>query len=190
MRRTLTALAALAIAFGPVAAQTGSQSASSQSQPTIKFLTEQTQDEVLGTDFIGTPVATKGGEQVGRISNLVFGKDGSIELAVIGIGGFLGIGEKEVAVAFDNLKSDTVNNKHVFVIDVTKDQIKAAPAYKTISDQKFKERVAEWRAKASQSWSQMKQQATKAYEEAKTKVNEATKPADQPVAPKEQPKEQ
>ncbi len=188
MKSTLTAVAALLFAFSPLAAQT--QTPSSKSPSTINFIAEQTPGEVLGTDFIGTPVATKGGEQVGRISNLVFGKDGSIELAVIGIGGFLGIGEKEVAVSFDSLKSDTLNNKHVFVIDATKDQIKAAPAYKTISDQKFKERVAEWRAKATQSWTQMKEQAAKAYEEAKTKVNEATKPSDQPVAPKEQPKEQ
>ena len=112
--------------------------------------------------------------------NLVFDENGRIELAVIGVGGFLGIGEKEVAVPFDSVKSDVVNNKHVFTVDATKEQLQAAPAFKTLNDQAFKERLAGWRTKASQSWAEVKARASKAYDDAKTRVNEARQPAEPP----------
>ena len=124
MKTTLAAVAALMIAVSPVAAQT-------PTAPTpLSFVDKQNNTEVLGTDFIGTPVNTKDGQQIGKISNLVFDQEGRIELAVIGVGGFLGIGEKEVAVPFDAVKSESVNGKHVFVVEATKDELKAAPAYK------------------------------------------------------------
>jgi sporulation protein YlmC with PRC-barrel domain len=125
---------------------------------------------MLGSDFVGTPVTTKDGQHIGKISNLVFDQDGRIELAVIGVGGFLGIGEKEVAVPFEALRSDRVNDKHVFVIDATKDTLKAAPSFKTLNDQKFEERLADWRAKAAKSWAEIKARAEKAYNDAKARV--------------------
>ena len=113
MKMTLTAVAALMIAVSPLAAETPN------------FIPEQNQTEVLGTDFIGTRVVSKDNQPLGKIANLVFDQSGHIELAVIGIGGFLGIGEKEVAVPFDSLKSDKIDNKHVFSVDLSKDQLKA-----------------------------------------------------------------
>jgi sporulation protein YlmC with PRC-barrel domain len=165
MKSTLTAVAALAIAISPLAAQTPSQSA-------VTFVNQQSQSEVLGSDFIGTPVTAKEGQQIGKISNLVFDQDGRIELAVIGVGGFLGIGEKEVAVPFESLKADVANNKNVFVIDSTKEELQAAPSFKTLNDQKFNERLADWRAKASKSWAEIKTRAEKAYNDAKTRVEQ------------------
>jgi sporulation protein YlmC with PRC-barrel domain len=161
MKTTLTAVTALMIAVSPLAAQTPAP---------VSFVAEQNPSEVLGTDFVGTPIVTKDGQQIGKISNLVFDQTGHIELAVIGIGGFLGIGEKDVAVPFDAVKAETLNDKQVFSVDATKDQLKAAPSFKTLNDQAFKERVANWRAKASQSWAELKAKAGKAYEEAKERV--------------------
>jgi len=176
MKTTLTAVAALTIAFSPLAAQTNSPGAT-----TLSFVDQQNQTEVLGTDFMGTTVMTKDGQKVGDIANLVFDQNGRIELAVIGVGGFLGVGQKEVAVPFESLKSDMKNNKHVFVVDATKDQLNAAPPYKTLNDQAFNQRIAEWRTKAADSWTQLKDKAAKTYDEAKTRVNEARQPADQPA---------
>src|SRR5208282_5753484 len=131
MKTTLAAATALLIAVSPVAAQTNAPTAP------MSFVDKQNNSEVLGTDFIGTPVMTKDGQQIGKISNLVFDQEGRIELAVIGVGGFLGIGEKEVAVPFDALKSETVSNKNAFVVDATKDQLKTAPAFQTLNAQAF-----------------------------------------------------
>ena len=172
MKTTLTAVAALMIAVSPLAAETPN------------FVAEQSQSEVLGTDFIGTQVVSKDNQPLGKIANLVFDQNGHIELAVIGVGGFLGIGEKEVAIPFDVLKSETHNNKHVFAVDLTKDQLKGAPAYKTLNDQARQELIAKWRSKAEASWTDLKAKAGKAYEEAKEKVNEAREKA---TAPKSEP---
>jgi hypothetical protein len=169
MKMTLTAVAALMIAVSPLAAQTPN------------FVAKQNQSEVLGTDFVGTQVLSKDNQAVGKIANLVFDQNGHIELAVIGVGGFLGIGEKEVAMPFDALKSETVNNKHVFSVDVTKEQLKAAPAFETLNDQARQELIAKWRAKAEQSWADLKAKAGKAYDEAKERVNKMEK-AEEPKA--------
>ncbi len=169
MKTTLAAMAALMIAVSPALAQTGAAAP-------VTFLETQNNTEVLGTDFIGTPVNDKSGQPLGKIANLVFDQNGRIELAIIGIGGVLGIGEKDVAVPFDAVKSYVDNGKHFFVIDTNKDQLKAAPAYKTLNDQALAERMKEWREKAQASWTDVKGRASKAYEGAKEKVEEATKP--------------
>ncbi len=168
MKTTLAAVTALMIAVSPAAAQ--------MSAAAVTFVDKQNDTEVLGTDFIGTPVTGIDGQQIGKIANLVFDQNGRIELAVIGIGGVLGIGEKDVAVPFEAVKSEVTGGKHVFVIDATKDQLKAAPAYQTLNRQALDQRMKEWRAKAQQSWTDIKGRASKAYEEAKEKVEEARQP--------------
>ncbi|MFZ0569783.1 MAG: PRC-barrel domain-containing protein [Rhodomicrobium sp.] len=164
MKTALAAVAALMIAVSPAAAQTPA------------FMDMQNNTEVLGTDFIGTPVNDKSGQQIGKIANIVFDQTGRIELAVIGVGGFLGIGEKDLAVSFDTVKSEVVGGQHVFVIDATKDQLLAAPVYKTINGQAHSERMKEWREKAQASWTDIKARTSKAYEEAKEKVEGPTTP--------------
>ena len=164
MKTTLAAVTALMIAVSPAAAQK------------VTFVDKQNNSEVLGTDFIGTPVMGKDWQQIGKIANLVFDQNGRIELAVIGIGGVLGVGEKEVAVPFEAVKSEVKDGRHVFAIDATKEQLKDAPAYQTLNKQAFNERMKEWREKAQQSWGDVKSRAEKAYEEAKEKVEEARQP--------------
>jgi len=182
MKMTLTAVTALMIAISPLAAQTNAPTAASAPN----FVSEQNQSEVLGTDFVGTPVVGKEGQQLGKIANLVFDQSGHIELAVIGIGGFLGIGEKEVAIPFDAVKSEVVNNKHVFSVDLTKEQLKDAPAFKTLNDQARRELIAKWRSKAEQSWADLKAKAGKAYDEAKERMNEAREKVEQKTEQKAQ----
>ncbi len=163
MKTMMTAAAALIIAVSPLAAQTPSS---------LNFIAQQSQTEVLGTDFTGTEVVSKDGQKVGTVDNLVFDQTGRMSTAVIGVGGFLGVGKKEVAIPFDSLKSDLKNNKHVFVVDATKEQLTAAPAFKTLNDQAFNQRIADWRGKATESYNQLKQRASKAYQDTKATVKE------------------
>ena len=56
---------------------------------------------------------------------------GKATAAVIGVGGFLGIGEHEVAVNFDSLKvARDGNGKATVTLNATKDSLKAAPQWK------------------------------------------------------------
>jgi hypothetical protein len=53
---------------------------------------------------VGLNVYNDANEKLGSISDLLFDKSGKVNAAVIGVGGFLGVGEHLVAVAFDKLK--------------------------------------------------------------------------------------
>ncbi|EAQ35053.1 hypothetical protein NB311A_14195 [Nitrobacter sp. Nb-311A] len=54
--------------------------------------------------MVGLNVYNDTNEKLGSISDLLLNKDGTIKAAVIGVGGFLGVGERLVAVSFDKLK--------------------------------------------------------------------------------------
>ncbi|WP_235890887.1 PRC-barrel domain-containing protein [Pararhizobium mangrovi] len=100
-------------------------------------MTQQKQDQVLASSYIGQSVYNGNDKSIGDISDLVFTKDGGIKAAVIGVGGFLGIGQKNVAVAFNRIniqrQSDGASVK--LVTDMTEDQLKNAPEFKKLQAQ-------------------------------------------------------
>src|SRR5215467_9948707 len=57
-----------------------------------------------GSKLIGLNVYNDQNEKIGSIKDLMVDKSGKIEYAVIGVGGFLGMGERDVAVKFSELK--------------------------------------------------------------------------------------
>jgi sporulation protein YlmC with PRC-barrel domain len=88
-------------------------------------------DEMRASKLIGTNVLNAANETVGSINEIVLGKDGRVAAVVIGVGGFLGIGEREVAVNFNSIrKARDKNNNLVLTMDATKDSLKAAPAWR------------------------------------------------------------
>lgn len=88
-------------------------------------------DEMRASKLIGTKVANTANETVGDINEIILGKDGKIAAVVVGVGGFLGMGEREVAVDFNSIrKSRDSNNNLVLTMNATKDSLKAAPAWR------------------------------------------------------------
>ena len=67
------------------------------------FLTGQTRGEWLTSRVLGTTVVGASNETIGDVSDIVIGADGRAVALVIGVGGFLGLGEKTVAVPLDRL---------------------------------------------------------------------------------------
>jgi len=61
-------------------------------------------------------------------SNLI-GRSGNVAADVIGVGGFLGIGEKDVAVPFQTVEMTRVDGKNRLVLRKTKDELKNAPTF-------------------------------------------------------------
>jgi hypothetical protein len=85
--------------------------------------------------LIGTSVKNDANETIGSINEVVLGKDGKVAAVVIGVGGFLGMGEREVAVNFDSLRmSQDSNNRTLVTLDATKDSLKAAPEWRWAGD--------------------------------------------------------
>jgi sporulation protein YlmC with PRC-barrel domain len=63
------------------------------------FVTSQKPDQWLASKFKGTNVLGSDNESIGDVSDILFDKDGKIQAYVISVGGFLGMGAKEVALA-------------------------------------------------------------------------------------------
>jgi sporulation protein YlmC with PRC-barrel domain len=85
---------------------------------------------ILASNFIGSAVYSTANENIGDINDLVFDAEGKVNAAVIGVGGFLGMGEKDVAVPLDKItltKDENGAMKHV--IAATREQLDAAPAF-------------------------------------------------------------
>lgn len=81
---------------------------------------------------IGTEVKDTAGNTIGKIEDIVLDKlDARIMFAVVGFGGFLGVGEKFHPLPWDVLDYDP--NQSAFVVPFTKEQLEAAPA-DTISE--------------------------------------------------------
>lgn len=91
--------------------------------------------EMRASKVIGTKVRNGAGETIGDVNEIVLGNDGKIHAVVIGVGGFLGIGEREVAVSYDQVRFDRdANGNNVISMNATKDQLQAAPAWTWRSD--------------------------------------------------------
>nr|WP_295884455.1 PRC-barrel domain-containing protein [uncultured Devosia sp.] len=87
----------------------------------------------LGTRLIGQPVYSSAGddaEEIGNIDDIVFDENGQIKAVVIGVGGFLGIGEKAVAVDFQQLEFTlAADNTERWVVPTTAEALTAAPDF-------------------------------------------------------------
>jgi sporulation protein YlmC with PRC-barrel domain len=91
--------------------------------------------EMRASKLIGTAVKNQAGETVGDINDVVLSKEGQVAAVVIGVGGFLGIGEREVAVSFDSIRLTQDENRNTVVsLNATKDALKAAPQWEWVSD--------------------------------------------------------
>ena len=88
-------------------------------------------DEMRASKLIGTKVVNTANETVGDINEIILSKDGKIAAVVVGVGGFLGMGEREIAVDFNSIrKSRDSNNNLVLTMNASKDSLKAAPAWR------------------------------------------------------------
>ena len=65
---------------------------------------------------------------------MLVGPNGEVNAVIIGVGGFLGAGEKDVAVNFSAIKKSTKDDKTYLTMDTTKDALKSAPGFKYDSD--------------------------------------------------------
>ena len=143
MRKQLLAATALvAIAGAAVAAETGTTETQAETGQEIApaqdlaLVTSPSMTSHLASELIGETVYTSqapDAETVGDITDIVIAENGEIEGVVIGVGGFLGVGEKNVAVDFEQLTwaafqdGDQIDAR--LVLAATPEQLEAAPAF-------------------------------------------------------------
>ena len=68
--------------------------------------------------------------KIGEIMDVLVSPDGRATALIVGVGGFLGAGEKDVAVPFSAVKHTLKDKKIYLTMDTTKDALKAAPGFK------------------------------------------------------------
>src|SRR5690349_22913934 len=82
------------------------------------------------TDWYKQNVYDPKDQKIGEIMDVLVGPSGQIDAAIVGVGGFLGAGEKDVAVSFNSIKATKKNDKTYLTLDTTKDALKNAPGFK------------------------------------------------------------
>jgi sporulation protein YlmC with PRC-barrel domain len=83
----------------------------------------------LISDIYHASVYDNSKNKIGDVSDLVINRDGDITTAVVGVGGFLGVSQKDIAVPFKELKITSRNDKEWLALNRTKDQLESMPSY-------------------------------------------------------------
>jgi sporulation protein YlmC with PRC-barrel domain len=85
---------------------------------------------VTVTDWYKQSVYDPSDAKIGEIMDVLVTPEGNINALIVGVGGFLGAGEKDVAVPFNAVKHTEKNGKVYLTMNATKDALKAAPGFK------------------------------------------------------------
>jgi sporulation protein YlmC with PRC-barrel domain len=109
MKKTNTVLAGLlgstliaTAAFAQSPAATDSTMSKTTAAPAASSMSSA--GEWRASKMVGLNVYNQGNEKLGEISEVLLDKSGKVHAVVIGVGGFLGVGQRDVAVAFDKIK--------------------------------------------------------------------------------------
>lgn len=82
--------------------------------------------------MVGTSVYDQSNNNIGSIDDVLIDSSGKVRAVVIGVGGFLGVGEKDVAIPFDALnvqrKANSASIEKV-TVSFSEDQLKNAPKF-------------------------------------------------------------
>ena len=115
-------------------AQAPTAQAPATSAPASNYVTTHSPSQSLASGIVNKNVYDPKDEKIGEVNDLLLDRStGAVAAAVIGVGGFLGIGEKNVAVPFQNIKVTMKDAKERLVLNTTKDEMKAAPEFKVVT---------------------------------------------------------
>jgi len=94
----------------------------------------QDQDTFLTSDLTGATVYSPQDEAIGDVNDVIVSRDGKVDGLVVGVGGFLGIGEKDVAIQMSEVKLMDTDTGIKLVMEANKDELAAAPEFKSKTD--------------------------------------------------------
>ena len=143
MLKTMTLVSVLLLAASPLALAQTTTTPPPQTPPAATTPSGQPMwyshqaDEMRASKLIGIKVVNTANETIGDVNEIVLGKDGNVAAVIVGVGGFLGMGEGEVAVNFKSIRiTRDQNNNLVLTMDATKDSLKAAPQWRWDTEKK------------------------------------------------------
>ena len=131
-RRTVLSGVVLASAGVIVAGSAGSAGAQVAGSTTIGVSVEELKAVAIGWSakkkILGKAVYNEKNEKIGVVDDLIITPDKSVSYAIIGAGGFLGIGKHDVAIPVGQFKEDKDKGR-IVLAGATKDALKAMPKF-------------------------------------------------------------
>jgi len=129
--RAVTLALALGVA-GAAAAQAPQAPAGEQAAPVPGQIVTQPPETILARDFLGQAVLAPDNSRLGVVTDLVLARDGRrVEGVVVAIGGFLGIGERNIALMMDRLTVTPAPDGGLkLVTDMAQEELARAPTFK------------------------------------------------------------
>jgi sporulation protein YlmC with PRC-barrel domain len=183
-RKNLLAATCLAavIGLGPIGVSAGASAASAQ---VAAKQSSESPEMLRASKLIGQTVRNGKGEKIGTVDDLVLNRGDRILFAVISVGGFLGVGDKLVAVPFEELTFGSKDVEGVVVYGMSKDKLEAASAF-TYGDaeqgtsrerfmQSAERRIDFWKNRVGKSMDSAKSNAKEMKKGASQKVDTAWK---------------
>jgi sporulation protein YlmC with PRC-barrel domain len=120
--RILACAAALTMLTGVAVAQNRDSANTANSTPGAAPA-----DHFTVTNYYKQDVYDRADNKIGTVDDVLIDKQGRITALVLGVGGFLGVGEKDVSEPFHNVQMTKKNDKWYLVMDANKDALKSAP---------------------------------------------------------------
>lgn len=81
------------------------------------------------SDLIGAEVSTAKKEDIGSVKDLIIDESGQVVAIVVSVGGFLGMGEKDVAIGWGNVTRSGSADDQKLRVDVTRENLRSAPEF-------------------------------------------------------------
>jgi len=81
------------------------------------------------SNFYKQPVYDPSDNKIGDVDDVLVDKEGRVTAMIIGVGGFLGMGDKDVAVPFSSVRAAEKNSKWYLVLNTNKEPLKTAPGF-------------------------------------------------------------
>lgn len=95
--------------------------------PNLAVATLRLENGARASKIIGAAVQNEQNERVGKVDDLIVAPDDRITMAIVSVGGFLGVGEKLVAVPWQQLRAE---GDHLVLPGASKDTMGAAPGFR------------------------------------------------------------
>ncbi len=131
--KTLTAAAVAVLlstsAFAQQAPGTNTPMHNTATESTNRFQTNQGQGQWLVGNLWHKSVYNAAGKSIGDLNDILIDKDGKITAIVVGVGGFLGLGEKNVAVDYDYLQKNGGITPDRITLGMSEQDLRNAPAF-------------------------------------------------------------
>jgi sporulation protein YlmC with PRC-barrel domain len=107
----------------------GSASTASAVEESTQFAASIPSDAKSISLYYNEDVYDSQNNKIGDVNDILLDNGGNVKTAMVGVGGFLGVGEKDVAVPFDALKLTEKDNDRYLVMSTTKEALEKAPGY-------------------------------------------------------------